>query len=969
MYKHRKKRILGVLIIFAFVVAIGSFVGIHNLLATKETTNVSRTKTAAKTTDGSKCKDVAYLRDHYKVQVDYEVTDTSLIAHLTAEKGSFSIDNWSSDIDNPFLVNPQQAGVLSKDNPIDLVFRKDSSASVVVHFILAETDELCLSYNDATTDETGKKVGTYDFNMNFELNDLTSTSLEVNNENYNGMCRVIRDGTNFSDYSSYLKGITSADIEKYNATTNSKALDHYRTILPFCFPDTSTGGIPSVTFTYDDETLGGMIVAAVSSFKIINSSGSTTSRPDGDAFMEAFQDAKDAAFGSGHNYTIPEGATLEQIKSILSADNKLTCDWKLQPQKDEAGNIIDYYVNKDYYYAIQTEEEELTYEHQYTGGTQYTDGGACKRTCEESVVVEYGPPVASKAGLCFEYKVKVTSRVVCNTDVKGLIAPPITSVCTPVPICNDIAGFENQGGPTEEYDACIQECDGGKYSQSCSNKCYDEVYGDDSKKESNPLALNYEDAVVSPVAIDFPGYAGKYKWNGNVIYWENSGTSETYGRWYSYGSRDQRTRSDHSSGAYHAADNGFKREVYGNDDCDDPCEWTSCSKDTYLNEEEASKSYSHNLQIYNNALSSCQAAASCTTKTAYFEISVDYLHANESGNIVKENIKFPASTQASLPSGDNQTTSSPQGTNIFLSDGEDYKGYDGCYVSSDAKDWYQAEWSFPGTWINNKTGEISYEDKMDDKLWHLQEDKFCIPLDAQSVNTKWWEWSEVGRECYTEAEIEEEIKDNYNIHAKTTNFGYFGWDFTFECFYALRNEVCDTSIDGCCDGPDPEPDPPGPGTTIPTRDYAFRIIDTSDMFPETSTSTEEDSVGEGYSKTGRTPGYNWNLNGEVIGALTAKNSNYAINPTALIADIQQRQSSIYDGTKYLDYRFVLDTEDLAEIRSYNNQRYNGSRDMQYTDYLGNTTIKNGVTVYESELINKYATKQGTPGVNNDGEDD
>ena len=55
MYKHRKKRILGVLIIFAFVVAIGSFVGIHNLLATRETANVSRTKTAAKTTDGSKC--------------------------------------------------------------------------------------------------------------------------------------------------------------------------------------------------------------------------------------------------------------------------------------------------------------------------------------------------------------------------------------------------------------------------------------------------------------------------------------------------------------------------------------------------------------------------------------------------------------------------------------------------------------------------------------------------------------------------------------------------------------------------------------------------------------------------------------------------------------------------------------------------------------------------------------------------
>ena len=35
----------------------------------------------------------------------------------------------------------------------------------------------------------------------------------------------------------------------------------------------------------------------------------------------------------------------------------------------------------------------------------------CEVKCEEAVTVQYGAPVASKAGLCFEYKVKVTSRV------------------------------------------------------------------------------------------------------------------------------------------------------------------------------------------------------------------------------------------------------------------------------------------------------------------------------------------------------------------------------------------------------------------------------------------------------------------------------------------------------------------------------------------------------------------------------
>ena len=86
-----------------------------------------------------------------------------------------------------------------------------------------------------------------------------------------------------------------------------------------------------------------------------------------------------------------------------------------------------------------------------------------------------------------------------------LIAPQHEEVCTPTPICNEVSGFENQGGPTEEYDACIQSCDGGKYSQACSNKCYNEVYGEDDSS-IDPLAIRYgDDSIVKKVSNSFLG--------------------------------------------------------------------------------------------------------------------------------------------------------------------------------------------------------------------------------------------------------------------------------------------------------------------------------------------------------------------------------------------------------------------------------------------------------------------------------
>lgn len=78
-----------------------------------------------------------------------------------------------------------------------------------------------------------------------------------------------------------------------------------------------------------------------------------------------------------------------------------------------------------------------------------------------------------------------------------------------------------------------------------------------------------------------------------------------------------------------------------------------------------------------------------------------------------------------------------------------------------------------------------------------------MPLDAESVNAKWWEWYKLGNNCYTDEQIKDELKgktgtsNGYNIVARTRNFGKFKWNFDIKCFYALRNEICNVKENGC----------------------------------------------------------------------------------------------------------------------------------------------------------------------------
>ena len=965
MEKHNEmlKRAL-LVIVFVFV----AFFGVRSIMSfatdTSDTSSSGierRETTTEKTTDGEQCGSAEEMNGHYNPRVTFDTSART--ATITVSNGSFRVTSVSDQ--SLLLDNPMTMGNLTSNSPL-VIHYGNVSGDVVLHFVLAETDDKCLSYDEAQVLEgQDKKFGTYEFDMTLQLAAQRDTPKKTN-ENYNGICAAFRNGTGYDTYKDVLSsaGVNQKEFETYNyAAVSDAGKRRYEQLLSYCFTANQ------VNFNYTEAQVASMINSSIDIWRKEESSGAVSDTPVSGDFMEAFNDAKEKALALGHDYSsrVTDG-------SLDDSRFGMVCDW----QKKATGTTgDDYYVNKDYYYAKEEDVENVSYNYHYTGAdentygeTETVSGGSCKRVCEESVVAEYGPPVASKAGLCFEYKVKVTSRVVCETDTSAITPPVQPEICTPIPICNQISGKEHQGGPNEEFEQCINECDGGKYSASCSNKCYQEVYGEDAI--ADPLAIRYGDTsiVQRMFSEQFPGYEGRYQWeNGNIV-WQGDG----YARYYEE-FENERTQNDH--GTYNVF-SGFKKHVYGDGSvCQDNCVWTGCDESQYLNPEDAAEDTVENMKKYNQAISQCQASASCTTKTAYFEISVDYTH-DVDGTTKEETITFPynSSEQSSLPSlGQGNESKSPVRPEIFLSDGEDYQGYDGCYSESSARNWYQAEWSFPGTWINNKSGEITFVDKTGNNAWHLKEDKFCVPLDAKSVNTLWWEWSEVGDTCYPADQISSSI--DYNIHASTTDFGFFGWNFDFECFYALRNEVCDISTNGCCtipgDPSDPDPgdpedpdDPDDPPTSISTRDYAFRIVDTSDMFPE-----QEDGTDDNVPKiegVGRQPGYNWTLgmtseDTSILMSLNDKNPDYKIDPLSLISNIQERRDTIYSDDSYIDYKFILDTETLAKIRQFNKNK-------KYTDFDGEARTKNGLTVYYSDLwseIGDAVITRGTPGVNNERE--
>ncbi len=896
------------------------------------------------------------------LNVSYDWNDDGNAVTFKSSHGKFRFkyidtryfsNSFSVDSDGFYTIDGKK-GVVSNKNSVTLKIKNSARGnSVTVNLALSSAVGACDSMPTFIAKKAaGQTTGTFE-TKNFEivvpLDTSDTTKLMEDSSHYDTLCKALRNGSNYNNK------IDSKILAEYTAEGKT----YYENIVPQCFNRRVLYNIKS------QKKLIKAIEAALSTYKTYvdlkatGKIGYGNTDVTGNQFLINFDTVMNAAKASNHEYYAEaQGANgkdgskfYNKTKSgslVKDLNQAFSMSCKIKSTKNDFSDMLEHITvngkseynikaNSQYYYAYDETKQTVIYKwftkwHNKTNPDAKTEGGDkpfCTKKCEEAVEVNYGPPVASKAGLCFEYQVQVTSRVRCSTSLNGKPPQP-QPYCVPVPYCNDIPGHIHQAGSNEEYDACIQKCDGGRYTSKCSNQCYEKVY-----KNKN---VNVENAQTEKEKYSRKySYSGYHYFSGSSIKWAGAG----YANYYYY-FENGRTNGDHiSHGGNYVPEDGFKKRLYSTGTCNDPCKFKGCKKGkSYVNKSDYIRDYIANLEEYSSKINECKASASCTTKTATFTISTNY--RNRKGT--KVTIDYPYSKQKldpeALNSADEEhkslcepnSSALSANTNIIL-------GVAGCYEKCGNGLQYHTRWSFPGSWINKKTGQLSFTPK-EIEGWEKKDKKFCLPLDAQDVNTKWWAYyynnydsshttsldtATVKDKCVSLSTLSSGISDkdieDWNISASTRKFGYYGWNFDISCFYALNSkgitakDRSESSSEKC----------------NTTSNYRIRTVDLKNLFPAKDVNTASSAT--------RAPGFNWSSNAE-ISAEYGKNPEYQSFPTVYAEKVQSLGTSIYNDN-HLEYQFDLSKATLNDMKK---------SDRKYGNFTGEMITQHGMYTYKSDAI-------------------
>lgn len=673
-------------------------------------------------------------------------------------------------------------------------------------------------------------------------------------------------------------------------------------------------------------------------------------------------------------------SSINSSSNFVGSPINLKCDAKaINNVSTEDGT--NYFSNVATMTASKTIEKDLgeAYVYRFAPGNTFSDTNPlqCKIKCTEDVVVEYGPPVATKAGLCIEYEIRATSHLKCQATTLPKKPQQYKGYCDPRPRCVHKNGKTgDRAGPDEDFDDCIKKCDGGKYTEKCSKKCYDKVYKNNEKlsfdsapsvqkmastseiKECKEISKKYGRFYLNEYNGSKPkdGFYGCYYWDGNKIYWSGDG-NDTPARFYP----DEDPNRNYSNYTVAAGD-GFIRRVTNGNVCGAKCHYSTSTcdqyktgnrtrrlKSEYLNPGVAHEDNKINKATYERAVKACKSAVVEKVRTATFIVKVDG----------KE-----------IYTADKLTNNEGTDYNNKINNSNYINSFNGLYKNGSLKKaWYQTKWAALTSWINTKSGELTYKDPCENNTtcgYIKREHKYCLPLNQQDVNTKWWNYyytklygdepsiSVNGKafedECVTKntsssstssacqwkvnnLTTEDENAIRWNISGGTTEFGFFGWKINVSCFYAINSNICSANGTGSptTTSGDTSNKCGGDGKKI-------RTVDLQQLFPSE----------DGSAKASRNPGFNWTTYAYNEKTTSAKSvgtysTNFDSYPSKYAEWIQSRSYSIYSD-RYLDYDIYLSKEMINRIRNEN---------INYSDFKaagrGKTTV-NDVTTYESNLI-------------------
>ena len=281
--------------------------------------------------------------------------------------------------------------------------------------------------------------------------------------------------------------------------------DYYSRILHYCEDK-------EVPFNLDDDEIEKVSDALLEMYYRIRNGSTGTSVAAVTASMNALKNQVDDYYI--YNSTDSSKTEGKTANSVNVRDQKLYCEYDSANMEYDTVNHTGKYKagsgQKSYLYAeTSSQSAKLVGWNEDTDQVEKLDTvKVCDSTCYEHLTVVYSPPQTVKAGLCFQYRVTVKSKVECGVDYNTeQILNKLNDVlnkrdmCSAMPACEDNKQ-KTQAGPSQDFDNCVNSCDNGQYSQKCINKCYDKVYKDKYDTSKTASTKKTQNTITTPVIYD-----------------------------------------------------------------------------------------------------------------------------------------------------------------------------------------------------------------------------------------------------------------------------------------------------------------------------------------------------------------------------------------------------------------------------------------------------------------------------------
>ncbi len=645
----------------------------------------------------------------------------------------------------------------------------------------------------------------------------------------------------------------------------------------------------------------------------------------------------------------------KQIESSVSPTNNFTCSFENNSKT----------INAQTGFSSKTGFLDIA-------GT----GTYWKALCTETISIEYDDPKAVKAGAGFNYNAKLVINRTC-TPVK-IAEPKYLPNCSYSVECwGGPANHSGEAGagPNEDFDNCINTCDGGTYTQNCIDSCYTKIY---KNSTTTSLFSNNNNKLTSPQYLTFDKINSKAtrlssnnKGNPNLIGTTDggqtklpissgcviSGNDDTGAGCNTYCAGQSFCYTEHgiefvylNSCNANGTISGTKcYEVYTNWPCNDGANY---EKDIRASEAE-----------YNSVVAAIQEFSSSTIDNEKYQIIIDEdYNKQNNGNYLSKTIIF------SNKNGDNRlyvnTKPTEKSAPTYVSNtniaNPTVGGLDQNFITEHINKTiysYQisrtVEIGIGAAYVSKINGnDVIYNksnsntDSTLDKnnKYYSAQNKYFTQFDTRIINN-YRNWP------YYNFSIVSDSTANYtkNIHVRLYNIGSWNqWGTTgngvnVDCLYGTApGFVC--------------PDDDCPDEEEEGIRYIFRPINLNDMFPN-----------------GRNPRFNWTgtidkNNNSASGAAILKEKSYyndAIDPETLIKTIESKGESIYNtssDSSEIDYEFVLTRDNIRNIRSYNKniRDYNGDGEKNYLDYnMSCYTNNRGQEICTSKFLDNINGNSGS----------